>query len=223
MKKITLKNIKRTIKSPTAAFRDVLANDRGFGMPLGIVITGGIFSGISSYFQKLNAYSEFKDVMGGMGKDMVMPAVPGLSMQEPAIISEIARMAILAPLGWLVITALYFVMSKLLKGKAGYSDLLLVGGYAQLPMLFGSILGIGAGLTLPSLAFLPSLIFGLWTLIATIIGVREANAFTTARAVIVVIVPLVILGILLTIIIIGVMLLSLPMGGSGDIPLPPPQ
>jgi len=219
---LSLENVKRTIKSPTTAFRDVLANDRGFGMPLGIVITGGILGGISGYFQKLNAYSEFQNIMGDMGTDMAMPAIPGLSMQEPAIISEIGRMVILTPLGWLVITALYFVMSKLLKGKAGYSDLLLVGGYAQVPMLLGSIFGIGAGLTLPSLAFLPSLIFGLWTLVVTIIGVREASAFTTIRAAIAVIVPLVILGILLTIIIFGAVLYFMGVDG-GEVPLPPPR
>jgi hypothetical protein len=209
---MSVENVRGVLKSPTRAFRDILASKEGLGIPLVIVVISGILGGISSYYQKLGASAEFQKVMEQSGSAAMSP-LPGILIQEPTMASEVGRMIILAPLGWVIAGVFFLVVSKLLKGKAGYKDLLVVGGYAQAPMLAGGVLGIGANLALPSLAILPSFLFGLWTLVLTIIGVREANGFSTVRAVIAVILPAVLLGIIVAVITFGAMA-ALFMGGG---------
>ncbi len=201
------------MKSPGEAFRRILTSEEGLALPLAIVLVNGMLSGISSYYQRLHAMEQMKQMFGD--------AQPGTLpfMQEPSFAGEVLRSLILAPMGWVIISALILVMAKILGGRAGAKGLLAVNGYAQVPLIIGGALGIVANVAMPSLAMLPAFLFGLWSLAVLIIGVREANEFSTLRAVASVLVPVVVLVVVFAVLFLGAMLALMGGGALGQLPV----
>ncbi len=200
------------MKNPTETFRKILASGEGLNLPLAIVLLNGLLGGVSGYYQKLNAMEQMKQMFG----DAPPGALP--FMQEPSLADEVLRSLILAPVGWVIVTALILVMAKILGGRAGAKELLAVNGYAQVPLIIGGVLGIVASIAVPSLAMLPAFIFGLWSLGVLIIGVREANEFSTLRAVASVLVPVAVLAIVFAALFLGTMLALMGSGDIGQLP-----
>jgi hypothetical protein len=198
------------LKSPGEAFRRILSSEVDLALPIAIVLVNGLLSGISSYYQRLHAMEQMRQMFG----DAQLGALP--FVQEPSLAGEVLRSLILAPIGWVVFTALILVMSRILGGRAGAKELLAVNGYAQVPLIIGGALGIAASVTAASFAIVLAFLFGLWSLGVLIIGVREANEFSTLKAVTSVIIPVLMLAAIFVVLFLGAMLALL--GGGAPIP-----
>lgn len=108
-----------------------------------------------------------------------------------------------------IITGIYHLIAKLLKGTGEYVGLLSVAGFANFPSLFSApfalldLVAPGDGamsLSHVLLAFIKgSVSFGIlvWTVILTIIGIRENYKFSTGRAVLTYFIPVIVLGLIL--------------------------
>jgi len=101
------------MKSPGEAFRRILASEVSLVLPLAVVLVNGLLSGVSSYYQRLHAMEQMKQMLG----DVQLGALQ--LIQEPSLASEVLRSLILAPVSWLIVTTLILVMSRILGGKAG--------------------------------------------------------------------------------------------------------
>jgi len=107
-----------------------------------------------------------------------------------------------------IIAGIYHLIAKLLKGTGEYTGLLSVAGFANFPSLFSApfalldLVASGAGTMSLShilLAFIKgSVSFGIlvWTVILTIIGIRENYKFSTGRAVLTYFIPVIVLGLI---------------------------
>lgn len=107
-----------------------------------------------------------------------------------------------------IITGIYHLIAKLLKGTGEYAGLLSVAGFANFPSLFSApfalldLVASGDGTMSLShilLAFIKgSVSFGIlvWTVILTIIGIRENYKFSTGRAVLTYFIPVIVLGLI---------------------------
>jgi len=205
-------DIAGVLKSPGETFRKILASEEGLALPLAIVLANGLLSGISAYYQKLHALEQMKQMFAG-AQAGALPFV-----QEPSLAAEVLRSLVLAPVGWVVFTAIILVLARLLGGRAGAKQFLAVNGYAQVPLIIGGALGIAAGIFMPPLAMLPAFIFALWSLAVLIIGVREASGLSTLRAAASVLVPVLILAVMLVALFLGAMLALMVDGTPGQLP-----
>ena len=87
--------------------------------------------------------------------------------------------AVASLVGWLIWAGVTYVIGdKLLGGTATWGELLRTLGFAQAP---GVLLVFGV---LPLIGGLLAFVVSLWTLVAGIIGIREALDFSTGKAVI---------------------------------------
>ncbi len=196
------------LRSPAESFRRVLVSGEGLSLPLAIVLVNGLVSGISGYYQKLRAVER----LSAMASQLEGSPFPVPPIKEPSLAGEVLRSVVMSPLGWVVVSAVVLVMVRLLGGRAGVRELLTVNGYAQVPLVIGGLLSIPAAAVAPSLAAVPALIFGIWSLAIMVIGVREASGMSTLRAAASVLIPLVVLVTLVTLLTLGVLLAGLGVG-----------
>lgn len=105
----------------------------------------------------------------------------------------IATTLVSAPI-WLVIgSAIYFGVGRLLGGQGAYSSIFSTQAFASVPSVGASVLTALLTLAGPMLAPLTGLVglgFGIWSLVLSVIGVRESMGFSTGRAVATVLIPL---------------------------------
>ena len=87
-------------------------------------------------------------------------------------------------------------------------------GYSQLPLILGGIAAILTGSVAPLLASLSMFIFAVWSFIVLVVGVREANQFSTLRALASVLIPVVVLVVIFVVLLLGVMAALLGMGAQ---------
>lgn len=168
---VVTNNIMGTIKSPSETFKRVLKDERNLIVPFFIILSTGVLGGVVGF----------------------------LLLKRQEIYVEIASFflagsILFTVISWIVWAALYTGLSKLLSGSGSYLRILELTGYARAPMLMGSILIIPVFVILFFLSpydamgimfvFLPILllIMAIWTLKLDIMAVREANNFSTKKA-----------------------------------------
>lgn len=99
---------------------------------------------------------------------------------------------VLSFVGWIVNVGILFVVSKMLRGKSGFKRLLEFLGYSELPILLSTFIALGLSFISELIADLIIAIGGIWAIVLGVLAVREANEFSTLRAVIVVFIPIII-------------------------------
>ncbi len=190
------------MRSPGETFRRIIASGEGLSLPLAIVLVNGIVSGISSYSQKKLMIEQFRG-FGNVG-------FGALPLEEPNIGVEVLRSVIIAPVAWVVVSAIILAVSKVLGGKAGIKDILTVDGYSQVPIILGGILAMLLLNITMTLSTLVMFIFAVWSFVILVVGVREANQFSTGRALASVLIPVVLLAmffaVVFAVIFMGIML-----------------
>ncbi len=108
------------------------------------------------------------------------------------------------PIGLAIGTGILLLLGKMFKGQAEYMGLFRSLGFATAPTALGFIPVIGA-------------LASLWTAVCAVVAVRESHGISTGQAVITVLVPLIVLGILAVLIavLIGFALFG-ALGGLAD-------
>jgi hypothetical protein len=88
-----------------------------------------------------------------------------------------------ALVGWLIWSLIILVVGRVLGGKADFGEVMRALAFADTPGVFYLFSSF------PLFGPLISLVVGVWTIIATVIAVREAMDFDTGRAVVTVLIP----------------------------------
>jgi hypothetical protein len=177
-------------------------------------LLSGSAGGLSSYAARSKALEQMKDFPSGV---QLPPGFEASLLKAPSFPEEVGRGIIFALVGWVFITALYFAMSKLLKGKGTYKRMLGLVGYAQTPMILAGLLAAAGSLKSPMMGSFITIPFGLWVLALNVLAVREANGFTTGRAAAAVLIPIVLLAIIAVALVIGGLIIGLKSGVLGGI------
>jgi hypothetical protein len=189
------------LTNPRAFFEDLDERPVGLLVPALIVLAGGIISAIAAY-QIAAVTARMIPALGEMGG--VIGIIGGISA------------LIMGMLMWVIIAAIFFVISMAFKGTGDFRRLLAYVGYGELPQVIGSVAYLAltwnfiGNLRVPSitdpqmiaewtsalmkdptmrLASVVALVFLLWSANIWIFGVRSSRRLSMRDAAITVGVP----------------------------------
>jgi len=145
--------------------------------------------------------------------EQMPPGLGGLPLMDPRTLTLFALIGgpFIALILLTIVTGIYHLIAKLLKGTGEYVGLLSVIGFANFPSLFSAPFAlldlVTAGAETMSLSHIllalvkGSVSFGIlvWTVILTIIGIRENYNFSTGRAVLTYFIPIIVFGLIILI------------------------
>ncbi|MBD3164610.1 hypothetical protein GF323_05380 [Candidatus Woesearchaeota archaeon] len=175
----SLKKAIEIVKLNEKAISEVSKDTEAWKMGLLILAIGGLLSGIANYIFSSAVSSVLPGMMQGIAR----------SASAASIISAPIGSIIGAFIG----VGIVFLFVKIFSGKAGYMQLFA-------PVAFGSILGWLSILNIiPVVGWLINFAAGIWSIVVLIIIVRKVNAFTTGKAVLAVLLPMIIVGIILAV------------------------
>jgi hypothetical protein len=93
-----------------------------------IVLTGAIFTGALAYLIGTLTAQIFSGVGGGIGDIVAVSSVAG------GILTFF--------ISWVVVSAVFFIVSMVFKGKGKFSDTLSAVGFGALPQVFGAVISL---------------------------------------------------------------------------------
>lgn len=170
----------RAAKLDVDLFEEVEADEGLTSQAIAVVVIAAIAGGIGG---ALGAIIEGRGIGGFLGSLIVSP--------------------IIAVVGYLIWAALtYFIGTNVFQGTADYGEMLRAIGYSYGPQVLGLLSFI------PCVGWIPSLVGGIWSLVAGIIAVRQALDFDTGKAVITCIIGWIV------VVILAVILSAIGIGGA---------
>lgn len=190
-----IENIKGVITAPKETFKNILKADHKLIIPLDIIIGVGILKGIANYLQKqkmLETISYLRSIMATQGLTTVQEQMLTqlASLQDVTFFDAVSYGVQSAVFGWLFLVVIYFIISRILSGKASLKDILEVTGYARVPEIIGAVVAIFLASFNPFFISFLLLAFILWARVLDILAIKEANDFSMRKAVGVVVIPL---------------------------------
>lgn len=190
-----IENIKGVITAPKETFKNILKADHKLIIPLDIIIGVGILKGIANYLQKqkmLETISYLRSIMATHGLTTVQEQMLAqlASLQDVTFFDAVSYGVQSAVFGWLFLVVIYFIISRILSGKASLKDILEVTGYARVPEIIGAVVAIFLASFNPFFISFLLLAFILWARVLDILAIKEANDFSMRKAVGVVVIPL---------------------------------
>lgn len=142
-----------------------------------------------------------------------------LGLSRPLLI---AGMLVLGPLfsllGLAIGTGILKLSSLALGGKGSYASLFTGVAFANVPSIFGiplQLLGLALGQAGQMFSGMLNMALAVWIIFLAVIAVREANRFTTGRAVAAVLVPIVIIFVLVLVLVLFFFAAFLQSGVAG--------
>ena len=139
-----IENIKGVITAPKETFKNILKADHKLIIPLDIIIGVGILKGIANYLQKqkmLETISYLRSIMATQGlttaQEQMLTQLA--SLQDVTFFDAVSYGVQSAIFGWLFLVVVYFIISRILSGKASLKDILEVTGYARVPEIIGAV------------------------------------------------------------------------------------
>ncbi|CAG0950967.1 MAG: YIP1 family protein [Candidatus Methanoperedens sp.] len=154
-----------------------------------------IFSAISAVLSAF-ASTLFGSMMGGFG--MMMGASAGIAVAISIFVMLLILMVIWAFIGGAIIHIFVYIVG----GRKGIVKTIIALMYADTPyLLFGWIPIIG-------------LIAAIWSLVLSVLGIRQFQELTTGRAILAIFIPIIIIGIIVFVAMIAVFTFAI--GPSGE-------
>ncbi|MDP2211225.1 MAG: Yip1 family protein [Candidatus Aquicultor sp.] len=186
------------IVKPVATLRYV-AERRLIWASLLIYITIAWLGAIASIPGSLNSFEQLPN----------MGALPALFNPRSIIIFTVVGTPFFSVFSMFISAGILHIIALPLKGKGAFWGLFSVIGFAGFPSIMATPFGLldyftGFGTSLYALITLP---FTIWTIVLTIIGIRENYNFSTARAVWTFFIPLITLFLLVMLLVIGIIAL----------------
>jgi hypothetical protein len=195
-----LDHIFGTLFTPASAFRRMLEERTPVITAAVIVLTVGICSGAGSMVMQ-NAVTSMFTELPDFEETMFSPAA---SMTMNVIVGFIS---------WVVIAGILHVLAKLLGGKGAFTELLVLMGFAALPNIFQAPVGLIAALsgsfTGAFIAMALSGILTIWVLILNVLAMREAHKFSTAMAIITLVLSFVVLSFVALIVLVFMLMMGI--------------
>lgn len=164
-----------TITKPTQTLRSVALEKK-------VVPAAGVVL-IAWLLQVLSEFALPSEALSSLGGQVATEASPLAGIGN----SLVWRMVFLAsiPIGWLLISVLFFVVGKVFGSRGSFAGLLAALGFAQSPGLI-SIAAVSVLRLLGEpglcLGVLLSLGLGFWVIVLQIIAIRESLTITQGRA-----------------------------------------
>ncbi|MFP3910367.1 MAG: Yip1 family protein [Archaeoglobaceae archaeon] len=186
-----LEDIYGTLFSPVSTFKRMIDERTSIVFAVIVVLVASMCSGAGSALTQSALSSSFG-------------AYPGLETYElQSMVSPTASLfmgVVGGILGWVIITGVLHLVAKALGGKGTFGGMLVLMGFATLPNIFQAPVGLIAyfsgGLSGLTVALGLGALLGLWILALDVIAIREAHGFSTGKAIVTLILPVVLLVVL---------------------------
>jgi hypothetical protein len=138
-----------------------------------------------------------------------MGALPPLFNPRSILIFTVAGAPVFSLITLFITAGILHLVALLLKGEGDYPGLVSTVGFASFPMIIATPFGLldfvtGFGTSIYSLISLP---FTLWTVVLTVIGIRENYRFSTARAIWTFVIPILVVFLLVALLVVGLVAL----------------
>jgi hypothetical protein len=138
------------------------------------------------------------------------PATPGVPASGGGIVIGLIGGVIASLVGWAIWTGIvYFIGTRLFGGTATWGEVLRTVGFANSPGVLRILSFI------PVLGGLIGLLVGIWTIVTTVIAVRQALDVTTGKAIIVSILGAIVAGIVTFMILAALAIPAIAVGALG--------
>ncbi|MFO7967006.1 MAG: Yip1 family protein [Archaeoglobaceae archaeon] len=186
-----LDDIYGTLFSPVSTFKRMIEERTSIAFAVIVVLVGSVCSGAGSVLIQSTLISSIGTYPG-------FEAYQLQSMISPT--ASLVLGVVGGVLGWVIIAGVLHLVAKALGGRGTFEGMLLLMGFATLPNIFqapaGLIAFFSGGLSGLMIFFGLMALLGLWILALNVIAIREAQGFTTGKAIVTLILPIVILVIL---------------------------
>ncbi|NMB78703.1 MAG: YIP1 family protein [Methanomicrobiales archaeon] len=117
---------------PEAFFDNALAEKENLTVPALIILLGSIVAAIYGY------------LMGGLSAKMMAGMMPG--MDSIILISAVAGAFVGTFIFWIIVAAVFYLISLAFKGQGSFSRVMEVVGYGYLPQVLGSLITLIAAI-----------------------------------------------------------------------------
>ena len=202
-----LEAISGTLFTPASTFRRLLEERTSLTIAATIVLIACICSGIGTLLTQSTVMSLFTEFSG------FEPVAPDFDEMMSSPITSMTSSVVGGFISWVFFAGICHIVAKLLGGKGTFTEMLVLMGFASLPNIFQAPIGLIAmlsgGLTGAFIAIVLGSFLAIWVLILDVLAIREAQKFSTGRAIATLVLPIVVLAVLVFILIfIGLFLIS---------------
>ncbi|MFV9676415.1 MAG: YIP1 family protein [Methanosarcinales archaeon] len=202
-----LEAISGTLFTPASTFRRLLEERMSLAIAAIIVLIASICSGVGTLLTESTVMSLFTEFSG------FEPVTPNFDEMMNSPITSMTTNVVGGFISWVFFAGICHIVAKLLGGKGTFTEMLVLMGFASLPNIFQAPIGLIAmlsgGLTGAFIAIVLGSFLAIWVLILDVLAIREAQKFSTGRAIATLVLPIVVLAVLVFILIfIGLCLIS---------------
>lgn len=202
-----LEAISGTLFTPASTFRRLLGERTSLTIAAIIVLIACICSGVGTLLTESTVMSLFTEFSG------FEPVAPDFDEMMSSPITSMTSSVVGGFISWVFFAGICHIVAKLLGGKGTFTEMLVLMGFASLPNIFQAPIGLIAmlsgGLTGAFIAIVLGSFLAIWVLILYVLAIREAQKFSTGRAIATLVLLIVVLAVLVFILIfIGLFLIS---------------
>ena len=126
MNRIAMNVIQEILLRPEEYFRSYSLEEKGWRLPLLVVLCVGIFAGIGAW----------------LASSMVLPLLPPEARSMGPLLGIIGFLSAIIGtfLFWILYALVFYILSHILKGSGSFKETLAVVGIGYLPQVFGTLL-----------------------------------------------------------------------------------
>ena len=202
-----LEAISGTLFTPASTFRRLLEERMSLAIAAIIVLIACICGGVGTLLTQSTVMSLFAEFSG------FEPVTPDFDEMMSSPITSMTSNVVGGFISWVFFAGICHIVAKLLGGKGTFTEMLVLMGFASLPNIFQAPIGLIAmlsgGLTGAFIAIVLGSFLAIWVLILDVLAIREAQKFSTGRAIATLVLPIVVFAVLVFILIfIGLFLIS---------------
>lgn len=196
-----LSNLIGVIVKPVHTFRSMLEAPRLIEA-LAVVLLAAFSSGIATSLMFLRPRGLLSSYDLAIQVELLFLFSPGLIV----VMSVISGV-----FSWIFFGAIFHALSRVLGGKGGFEQTLLVAGFSQAPLIYSIFLGVlGWAIASDQPIILSSFILTIWLLILLILGLREAHKFSALRAFAAIFITVILITVVIVAIVIALITILIP-------------
>ena len=157
----------------------------------------------------LGAFSSLPRILGPSGQTYELRQFPWFNPRMIAIFLIVGT-PFISLISLVIMSGVFHLFARLLKGKGDFAGLISASGFANFPSALATpfgllgLMGNGIGSKLYSLISFP---FTIWVIVLQVIAIRENYKLSTGRSVATLFIPLIILVAFIVLLVIGVVVL----------------
>jgi len=172
--------IKRVVKLDNAVYKEIRDDSKAFVPALKVLYLSTLIPMLFSFLYTLDAYFfhyNFLVNFGGyfgrvFGIESIVMLFFGMAV-------SLVLTVILLPIGWFIGAGILHLIAKALGGKSRFKGYMYATGYATAPRILAFI------------PFLGGIIAALWSLACLVVATRETQEFSTGKAILTILIPVI--------------------------------